>query len=146
MGNVYRKTTTTTATVTDENDLFPVFTVSPLSAYQGPPTRIEETDSKFSKENHSSLNQQYHPKGTDQFKTENELEDRLSITASATISTNDRVRFVVGEERKVVIGQKAKTAAMSKVFDAMFNGHWKICNDTVEIPDVCPEAFETMLR
>ncbi|KAK7111127.1 hypothetical protein V1264_010812 [Littorina saxatilis] len=55
------------------------------------------------------------------------------------------ITFRVGDERKLLVGQKFKMAEASPIFSAMFRGPWR--RDTeVEIPDLHPDAFRILLR
>ena len=87
--------------------------------------------------------------------------DRLVATSNLTEDANktydgeslrqDRpvgaVRLIVGEERRLLIGQKSKMAAASPIFDAMFRSRWRDGEDEeIEIPDVQPNALLYLLR
>ena len=60
-------------------------------------------------------------------------------------SSDDEIRCMVGEEKRILIGQKSKMAAISPVFDAMLRGEWE-ASDDIYIPDVHPHAFVILLR
>ncbi|XP_076458761.1 uncharacterized protein LOC143292405 [Babylonia areolata] len=62
------------------------------------------------------------------------------------LSGPDRTaRFVVGQDRELLLGSRNNLAAVSPIFQAMFRTPWTEDKD-IEIPDVSPEAFRLILR
>ena len=58
---------------------------------------------------------------------------------------DQKVRFVVGEKKQLLVGHKWKMAEVSPIFEAMFRGPWKEDKE-IEIPDVHPNALQVLLR
>ncbi|KAK7113096.1 uncharacterized protein [Littorina saxatilis] len=118
----------------------PIFTVSQSPTQDRP----KLADSNFYRDQDAT------PEGGQLYFQRNaEIKSVLSSTGKSvmemTSSANDEARFIVGDERIMVIGQKSKMAASSEVFDAMLNGPWGNSDAVIEIPDVSPEALTRLI-
>ena len=69
----------------------------------------------------------------------------LKTDGSEGQAAEQKVRFLVGPERKLLVGKKSRMAAVSPVFEAMFRGPW-MEEKAIEIPDVQPDALKVLLR
>lgn len=73
------------------------------------------------------------------------MSDGVAKTHGCENPVDHNIRFLVGEEKQLLLGDKSKMADVSPIFDAMFRGCWKEEKE-VEIPDVHPDALQMLLR
>lgn len=78
--------------------------------------------------------------------TKSSLKERFAFLFNNELLSD--VRFIVGKGRQAqrIPAHKFVLAAGSAVFDAMFNGGMATTSTEIELPDVEPAAFLTLLR
>ena len=78
--------------------------------------------------------------------TKSSLKERFAFLFNNELLSD--VRFVVGKGRQAqrIPAHKFVLAAGSAVFDAMFNGGMATTSAEIELPDVEPAAFLSLLR